>query len=264
MSGCKNDVEDLSVGDKFTKESQRSVGIPFVAQLCTEPLSAIDACTGFVLTAYLLPTTKGHPIDAINCSTTMAIRSLATLMLSAGAVLASNDTLVSVSCPDDVKTFEAGTIMVFEGRSELLSPDELVAFHPVFEDVYNTLAETSCDSFFRRIVNLTMVGMKVIGSSDDSTNVMNMSSSVNRGGRGRQLQVNSTNSTSEASGFEVTYEVRGTCRGCTLTSAGSFDIYDETFRRMLRQRPATDSWRDLQEKDCQCVEMDYWRDGSPI
>lgn len=183
----------------------------------------------------------------------------ALLLLLATAAEATNTTLESVVCPDDVQIFTARTVMVFEGRSEHPSVHEEMTLMGGLQRVYNTIAETSCDSFFRRISNLTMIGMGPMQMMHVDSNTSE-TTSVNRGG-GRMLQNSTGNINRTTSGdvplFRMTYEVVGTCRGCALTESGSFDLYDEAFRRLLRRRTLFEesSTRQLlEEEDCQCVD----------
>lgn len=180
------------------------------------------------------------------------------LLLVPNAKATDNTTLAYVECPDDVQTFTALTEMVFEGRSGPPSDAEETVLRLGLRNVYNTISEENCDSFFRRISNLTMIGMSgMAGGMEMDSNI----TSVNRmGGMGRLLQQNFTvgtiNTTDDVSLVRMSYEVVGTCRGCALTQAGSFDLYDEAFRRLLRGRTLVEerSTRQLtDEEDCQCV-----------
>lgn len=180
------------------------------------------------------------------------------LLLVPSAKANENSTLSYVECPDDVQTFTALTDMIFEGRSGPPSDTEELTLRLGLRNVYNTISEENCDSFFRRISNLTMKGM---GMGGPEIGMASNITSVNRMG-GRSLQQNFTvsnvNTTEDVSLLRMTYEVVGTCRGCALTEGGSFDLYDEAFRRLLRVRTISEessSTRQLaEEEDCQCLD----------
>ena len=202
-------------------------------------------------------------------------------------------TLQTVECPSTLRTFTAVTEMVFEGRTDFLSIPEGNTFTREFVGVYNGLTESSCDRYFRRIGTVKLVNMtntagdfmdlkmrqeqaeafrlqqeqQQLLNDIDSSNITDTTS--NNTGRRRLQDINGTDV--DVPRINMIYEVQGTCRDCPLTRVGSFDLYDETFRRQLertsgssggrrlriRTRVVSVVERDLQDNstdDCQCVE----------
>jgi hypothetical protein len=170
-----------------------------------------------------------------------------------------NETLVSVPCPSTVTVFTALTEMVLEGRNDLLSAGERAVLSEQFRNIYNGLTTSNCDSYFRRLSNLTMINM-----TNPEGDMVDHS-----GESRRQLQATEApldlNASESRPGINVVYEVTGTCRDCEVTQAGSFELYDEAFRRNLKggvrlrllQVTSVTTERELEnedENDCTCVE----------
>ena len=177
--------------------------------------------------------------------------------------------LAAVACPATQTTFVATTELVFESTtSNDTSPSsflqtEMDELKVLLTGVYNGLAETKCDSYFRRIQTMTMI----------TTNRPNNGTTTTMDGMMRRsLQtddnINATNLGDRRSNeLGVVYEVTGTCRDCPVTPGGAFELYDDSFRRrrLLRgvrvrrvtTRLVSSRTRTLQDEssndDCQCL-----------
>jgi hypothetical protein len=189
-------------------------------------------------------------------------------------------------CPADLKTFTVVTELVLTSNSSerRLSNEEMLVLEIKLQNVYNQLTVTNCDSYFRRLINFTMLNMDGMDGMDDMdmdmggmnmsmggmTMTMNMTegddeptnnSTMRRTAlrrRQRNLQQSDTmlpeeqslvNSSSlqDPAPLSVMYEVTGTCRGCPITQGGTIDLYDEAFRRQLLRAFHTVEERNTQE-----------------
>lgn len=165
----------------------------------------------------------------------------------------------------------------------MLNATERGLFTVAFKDIYNSLTQRSCDSYFRRITNLAWVNMtNTIGDfvimkgpspsvSDVNNATQNQTSEGTRNLQMRPVQAPTPApevdfNTTSTPGVNVVYEVTGTCRDCPISrGSGSFQLYDDAFRRALEETSGIKiRVRQLQaqstrittvsEEDCQCVE----------
>ena len=203
-------------------------------------------------------------------STALLAWSLLVLAKLPKGTLAAAAALKDVRCPSTQRVFTAVTEMVFTGRSEFFSVPEGNSFTQEFLGVYNGVTQSTCDRYFRRLAKITLVNMtnsqgdfidlemrqeqgEDYQFQQDLMELMdsrNSSSSSARDGKnntrtttnnhdnhGRGLQqsvvVNATEGNRRVPSINMIYEATGTCRGCPLTSSGSFELYDDTFRRQL-------------------------------
>lgn len=90
--------------------------------------------------------------------------------------------------------------------------------------IYNTITTQSCDANFRKMGNLTIVSVEVLGSNSNS-----------EADPKRFLQSNQSfvSETFPAVNMSLTYHVQGRCRNCPVAPGGSFQLYDDVFRRRL-------------------------------
>lgn len=164
---------------------------------------------------------------------------------SASSILATPQTLTPVSCPSNQTTFVSLTEMVLEGRTKLLDKEERKQLTRTFQQIYNSLTQRSCDSYFRRIAQLSWVSMSnQVGDQMIMSNAtglmpmempmdMNMNMSDSNSTTMRRLQA--SNYTTEVPEINLVYQVTGTCRNCPVSRKGSFELYDDTFRRRLKE-----------------------------
>jgi hypothetical protein len=149
---------------------------------------------------------------------------------------ASSIPLVSVSCPSTITEFTALTEMVLEGRNDFLTEEEGNALRVKFPNIYNDLTTSNCDSYFRRLSNITMV---------NATNYLGEMRAHEESGM-RKLQVSNVNASSPRNaGISMVYEVAGTCRDCPITQTGAFELYDDSLRRNLKET-LVGQWRLLE------------------
>jgi hypothetical protein len=183
------------------------------------------------------------------------------------SILSYPQSLSSVECPSSQTTFVVTTKLKLEGRNELLSTEEQQKFSEIFQGIYNSLAQRSCDSYFRRISALSWVSMgnnlgetvqlgAMVGANSTTNSTTNITPNstevqINNKTRTRNLEVNSTS----APGVDIVYQLVGQCRGCSLQNGG-FELYDDAFRRTLRAMNGIHGIRELEvpsTEDCQCV-----------
>jgi len=214
---------------------------------------------------------------------------------------AAGQNLSTVACPSTQTTFTAVTEMIFEklpssspsssssySRSSTpgsFTPTERRELTVLLKQVYNGLAASKCDAFFRRIQNMIYLpeGLDSLQTTTATTAAPTPSptattaaaaptpsptATTTNGGawttgthsyrsppgnhHHRSLQDNNsinvnTTSTTDDDTVQIAYQVVGTCRDCPVTSDGSFELYDDAFRRH-RQLVLTTSTNDNQEQ----------------
>jgi hypothetical protein len=114
-------------------------------------------------------------------------------------------------CPADVVTFTSSIFADFQGRPDLLEDSEVATLEAGFRDTYNQLIFNSCDEYFRTIADVRLLP------------------GVTR----RRLQFTSVNNSTVPdlrSEAPSVYMITGQCRGCPITSSGSFSLIDDAFR----------------------------------
>ena len=175
-------------------------------------------------------------------------------------VSTTESNVVPVSCPSNQSTFATPLEVVFQSAapsgandvvtsksfelaeegspspSTPLGDDEQLGLTTVMKNVYNELAEQTCDSYFRRIQSISLLK------------------------RRRRMQQHADNSTSTNGGMIYQYKVIGTCRNCPVSPSGSMVLFDAGFRRQLSQEQSRklsfsgETETTSNTDDCQCVE----------
>jgi Fe-S cluster biogenesis protein NfuA len=145
-----------------------------------------------------------------------------------------------VECSKDVRQFSSFVSIGLQGDITRLTENEKVVLEQTFQDVFNGISFSRCDSLFRSIVNVTLVAAP---------------SSTQLAGR-RQLSNNTAfdmNGTSSAQDkfSEAFVQVSGECRGCEVSESGTFGLFDDAFRRTLRQD--TPFRRRIQSQNSGCL-----------
>ena len=115
--------------------------------------------------------------------------------------------LEEILCSANIEEFGSAVLVSFVGEPEFLTGPEQFALEESFENVYNELTFANCDGYFRQVESADL-----------------FVSDGRRRQRQRYLQTSSANATSS-------YSVVGTCRDCPISSAGSFSLFDDAFRR---------------------------------
>ncbi|CAB9511189.1 expressed unknown protein [Seminavis robusta] len=176
----------------------------------------------------------------------------------------------TVACDDDVRIFTSYAFvdLITAGDESSLQESEKQALQDAFRVIYNRLAFLSCDPFFRQVIDATLeedetVRQRVLqqlqeesdGSYNNNATAFNMTNTTNT--------TTTTTVPDERSISGSLFSVTGTCRGCPVTSTGSFQLFDDTFRRSLREEYEqstrskrlprfTPPRRNLEEDSCVC------------
>jgi len=115
-----------------------------------------------------------------------------------------------------------------------LNASEVSALEAGFRDVYNKLSFQSCDQYFRTVLQARLqedVGADVQQAQKDGfQRFLQEENSVATNGTMSTTNTNFTNTTlppGTASSERITgavFEIQGSCRGCQVTSQGSFTL----------------------------------------
>ena len=120
----------------------------------------------------------------------------------------------------------------------------------LFQDSYNQLSFARCDSYFRNVLDVTVVpasfqqatGRRQLQDQDPGNTAngfANISSTAD------------VSTSSDAALFQVVAE----CRDCQVTDAGTFQLFDDSFRRALGKlrTPSPGVGRQLQSQASGCT-----------
>ncbi|CAB9500136.1 expressed unknown protein [Seminavis robusta] len=118
------------------------------------------------------------------------------------------------------------------------------------QTIYNALSVQQCDSYFRQVLNVSMLGTNQVHTS--STHQVNATRTVVGGPGGFGILSNNTRENTQAnnnnsSNLPVStansalFQVTGVCRGCRVTPTGSFNLFDDGFRLALGLFPFLDN-----------------------
>ena len=163
-----------------------------------------------------------------------------------------------VPCSGNISNFTtyAYVDFVFDGSSRPLLAQERQALEKGFMDIYNQLSFVSCDQYFRNILE---VSLQTEDDPDDDVELQDRfrhlqqqrsSVSLSFDLNSTALNATSTNATDDTNALLSTansttssalpnrrtpqvFAVTGQCRGCHLTDAGTFSLFDDTLRRKL-------------------------------
>lgn len=184
-----------------------------------------------------------------------------------------------VNCSADVQTFKTNVIVDVSLSLEELDQQQKAAvesvsklgfqeIHPAcrsdenlncvcfflqtFKDSFNDLSFGLCDNLFRSVVNVNLDSQGA-GSILSRRQLQNLDPFVN-GTHANATHINGTYANGTVANETNTdrntvFTVVGQCRGCQLTDAGNFNLFDDAFRRRRRQLRVSDSSRSpLQRK----------------
>ena len=152
-------------------------------------------------------------------SATLAILAAEGLQSSIQGVLSAVEGELESNCSSEPTEWVTTVFADFDGKPSLLSNNEIVALEAGFKDNYNELAFEGCDEYFRDIQEVRLIPgitrrRSLQGTSSGSA-------------------VNSTDVVDLQSELPSVYLVAGQCRNCPVTGAGTFNMFDDSFR--LRQ-----------------------------
>jgi len=143
------------------------------------------------------------------------------LQSSIGQVKAVIEGELESSCPPGEPTEWISAVYAdFEGSPNLLESDEIFALETGFSDTYNQFLSEGCDEYFRGIESVRLIpGITrrrlqgtATGSATGSSQAVNLQNRV-----------------------PSVYLVKGKCRNCPISRGGTFNMFDDAFRRMLLQ-----------------------------
>jgi len=154
--------------------------------------------------------------------------------------------LNTVQCSSNISQFKSSVVVALDGNVEGLNNTEKTALEKAFVDSYNDLSLTKCDLYHRNVVAVKIIPASLVGSTAGGRRhlqtVANGTSGVPMIGSTETSQVgsgpangNTTTSSSPTSNVAL-YEVIAECRECPVTDSGTFDLFDQGFRRSLLQQ----------------------------
>ena len=172
-----------------------------------------------------IPSTLSHGDEATSLSVGLARR------MSSDSTRGRNDEdddavsvdgVQLVQCSANLREFASYISVAFDGNEENFDNCEKSLLERGFINTYRFLMGQRCDGFFR-----------TIDDDDVKLNIRPMWMSKRR----RDLQgVNATeNSVPYGSSF---FDVRANCRNCPVTDAGSFNLFNDAFRRLMMVKAA--------------------------
>ena len=142
------------------------------------------------------------------------------------------------SCNDSTNEFQSDAIVSFIGNPALSTQSQLDALAKSFRQTYNVINiinPDTCDTFFRRITDVTLV-------TEDGFNRRLEETIVNPNDAQRFLQ--------SGTRFSYLYRTRGRCRGCPSNSR----LFAQgSSGRMLAPAPFYDVHRELPDADVDCM-----------
>lgn len=129
-----------------------------------------------------------------------------------------------VGCSENVSQFTATVYVGLRGNLALLTQDEKSALEQAFQDSYNAISFSRCDSYFRNVLNVSLTPL-----SDQTKSYSRLLQTVSNSSGFNTSATSNTTSVSAPSDSAV-FQVVGQCRGCPISSTGTFSLFDDAFR----------------------------------
>ncbi|CAB9520924.1 Protein of unknown function (DUF3494) [Seminavis robusta] len=155
-----------------------------------------------------------------------------------------------VDCGGNVTNFQSAVYTGLRVNEGSLDGIEKGDIEQGFRALYNDLSFTGCDGFFRTVTKVELVVGEIVGYQGDLRRLQ-----VDGNGT---LPSNTTNATAVTE--PTVFLVTGQCRNCPVTRSGSFQLFDDGFRRALSESLEVSpdggivsrSLFDLPEDSCYC------------
>ena len=137
----------------------------------------------------------------------------------------------SVECSEDVSQFTSTVFVGLQGDLDLVTDEEKRVLETTFQDSYNEISFSRCDSFFRNILDVTLVPAStessLFGKRQTTTSLFDTGNIT--------TNVNSTSEVPSDNDLAL-YRIVGECRDCPVSDSGTFPLFDDSFRRALTER----------------------------
>ena len=142
----------------------------------------------------------------------------------------------SVECSEEVSQFTATVFVGLQGDLTRVTDDEKRVLETTFQDQYNEISFSRCDSFFRQLLDVTLVPASV--QTGDARRLEDAQGNSTKTKQATlPLFVDNVTSTEVASEDDLAlYRVIGECRDCPVTDSGTFALFDDSFRRALTEQ----------------------------
>ena len=121
-----------------------------------------------------------------------------------------------VQCSANISQFKSQVVVALDGDVGQLTQNEKAALEGAFRESYNALQLQACDLYHRSIL---------------AVNIVPTSVKVSEGAR--RLQAGNSTSNVSPRANAALFQVIGSCRDCPITDSGTFETFDDSFRRTL-------------------------------